>query len=872
MHIGIQRISLSEFFKFKAPTHLVGTTYTVSLMFFESAIWPLIDKSALLRCAILCDKEGFRRSLCEMVGLEQVSISYMAVPVPTPRTFHPKFWIAANNREVSILVGSGNLTQSGFMDNNELFDVVTFDRLTAEGPLIQDIRAFLHGIEELFPTSEENGRWVRGTLCQIRELLPPPPGTNTPCSMRLLHSFAGPFPEQLKDLSPAEGARLYVASPYFGNSLDGLNLLREELCPAHLVVCPAVDSNDSTANLRVDLIEDNASVEVANLHIGQEGALSHFKLYGLIHSEGSWLFNSSVNCTRTAMDAENIEAGLVRITTAATVEGYFSNRIPLDKCRYAPLPKPAPGKDLWLNIYAHKTGAGLEIDLRDSEGVALPLMNVKMIARSGKAIESASYAQAFRENRQMIPWDVFPIIGTGNGAIFFEIIGSDSAGKPVRGGNFVNDLGALSSTPGYRNAFGAALKLASAEAIPGIFEISSISAFLEELTLEGTDEGAKTPTADANAGGVRPKIEPAVPIWPPRTCHGGTPDQFGSGETCITWFQRILDLILNIEESEEPLEDDAEKELAGFEPRGGGANSTPTVKYLEMPRIWERIEGLFLRLEGAIFNNKLSPKVMPRLVPTLLVATWMLLGTRRKMISPGAIGAGNRWVLGHLENVLAHVLRCAFGHRGNRDCLVDDMRDQGIELHKDFSRIFLVLFAYLYALELRNPAKSFPLRPWLRFEDHASAQLKELTEDTSAMKRTYETFLSATGVLEWDAVSEGAALLLAEDWRSVQGLQVYRFLKTYSCDQIGKEPEVVVRAMGESISGIRLLVKRGVTLKFHSTDSLENFCTAAGCGRVEEPHFAKLKQMIPVICMRCRNISVPDVVMELDRRHCGSIS
>src|SRR5215475_194321 len=128
MITAIQQIELSTFFKLFAPTHILGTTYTLSLAFFELLVLPRIDKSKLQKCVILCDQLGFQRVIDESIALHEAGNSYMIVTVPASHRFHPKIWLMLNDTEAALLVGSGNLTQSGFIDNLELFDVIRFSQ------------------------------------------------------------------------------------------------------------------------------------------------------------------------------------------------------------------------------------------------------------------------------------------------------------------------------------------------------------------------------------------------------------------------------------------------------------------------------------------------------------------------------------------------------------------------------------------------------------------------------------------------------------------------------------------------------------------------------------------------------------------------
>jgi hypothetical protein len=52
--------------------------------------------------------------------------------------------------EATLLVGSGNLTQSGFMDNTELFDSVALKRGGPNKKVAEDIITFLSGLRGLW--------------------------------------------------------------------------------------------------------------------------------------------------------------------------------------------------------------------------------------------------------------------------------------------------------------------------------------------------------------------------------------------------------------------------------------------------------------------------------------------------------------------------------------------------------------------------------------------------------------------------------------------------------------------------------------------------------------------------------------------------
>jgi hypothetical protein len=139
----IPRKPLSEFLRLFSPTHVLGTTYTISLAFFEGLVFPTIRRGNLRRCLLLCDRIGFHRAVIEATALRSVSREYMTTCVPVRHRFHPKVWVMIGDDQVALLVGSGNLTQSGFMDNAELFDTVVLKKGGPHRRIVEDIVVFL---------------------------------------------------------------------------------------------------------------------------------------------------------------------------------------------------------------------------------------------------------------------------------------------------------------------------------------------------------------------------------------------------------------------------------------------------------------------------------------------------------------------------------------------------------------------------------------------------------------------------------------------------------------------------------------------------------------------------------------------------------
>jgi hypothetical protein len=148
--------------------------------------------------------------------------------------------------EAALFVGSGNLTQSGFMTNLEIFDAVLLSKGGPHRTLAGDILRFLDGLRGLWAGTGREDLLVLDTLAEMREALERLSGgmsAEEPGSVRFLSNFGGPLLDQFREFF--EGGTLYAAAPYFGGSASALRSLREKLDLRKLKVFPALHAGDA---------------------------------------------------------------------------------------------------------------------------------------------------------------------------------------------------------------------------------------------------------------------------------------------------------------------------------------------------------------------------------------------------------------------------------------------------------------------------------------------------------------------------------------------------------------------------------------------------------------------------------------------------
>lgn len=546
--------------RIKRPSHILGTTYTLSLAFFESEVYPLLDKSHLKSCTIIADGKGYRNALKEGAALRDAGEGYLVVPAPT-ECFHAKVWIIANNEELLVVAGSGNLTQSGFMTNAEVFDEYHCTRESSSENMIKDLIAFTSGLANMW--KEEDGS---RTLCVefIRELekciaLFLPSSEATDESMRFLHSFAGPLIDQLPDVE--ECGDLYLAAPYFGKSMKGIELIGDRYPEAKKFVFPGRHPGDCIDVSKEEIRKNFPSAEIKVLNTWDKPeAFAHLKIYSAVSNYGGgWFFCTSANCTSAAWSGRNVEAGILRwIEDEEPAKFFFPSESEVPDSLtddYEPDEYEASSVSVWASVNSLDTEFTLYVS--EAEKKRLPLRDAEITIRLGSSVSAVKADLLFSEElKAKFQWNSFELDpGMKNSSICLRIEGVDETGTPRLGECFVENTGFLSLDPLHRRAWRGAESLFGMETLPEQADISQLFALLERgltenavgtAVLSGKATKGENETADTDSQ--------SIAIWPPVTPEerDSIHSQIGSlALGRLDLYHKIIKLFLHEEKTEE---------------------------------------------------------------------------------------------------------------------------------------------------------------------------------------------------------------------------------------------------------------------------------------------------------------------------------
>jgi hypothetical protein len=863
---------LSDFFRLLSPRYILGTTYTISLAFFEALVYPEIDRTELRRCLILCDQAGFRRATVEASGLRGASREYMAVCTPATGSFHPKVWILVEEDKAALLVGSGNLTQSGFMGNVELFDGLLLEEGGPNRAVAEDLSHFLSGLRRLWATTADERLLAVETLGEMEEAMSSlarrMPEDTSP-TLRFLSNFGEPLVRQFSGFFDS-GGTLQVAAPYFGGSLSGISVLRSELSPKKVRVFPTVHPGDRV-DVPVDELTKVRGVSVHALKLsGQKTGFAHLKLYGFDSAKGQWLFTTSANCTQAALGGGNVEAGLMRKVKRADLQAYFA------PAEGEEVPTEQRGPDFrnegkWLLLWATSRGESIELLAGEQPEGFFPLREVQLTLQLGNEMSRCVRPSLFTHGRtEHVPWSLFPAVKERlRTSPLLWVRARSVGGALVEGAAFVDHPFLLTSDPLHRSAYRATLALLDSEGLPEAADLANVFSLITGV-FDAEEPPVQTTDGAAPRGDVRPTspIADKVPIWPP-VADSHLPASFprGSGLQNVHWFQQILTELLQSRDqgAKESTVSDRDEETEQEE----GKEPAPRPKVSQS--VWEHAQWSFYTLLSRLKDGAITPASARKIWPVSIAILLVTLASRRKVIRHGDLDPEPS-----TGTLIGQFLRALFSDRSQpwRHGLEEDWDDAPTEpsmasdLHgrfgaaptDDLADVLLLLFGALYGTVVRVGAP-FPLAEWLVFRDIAEARVAAVEANREHLRFLCERYLAddAEGIT-WERVAVSLRELQEMTWEAHPGFRELQELFALSKGKQGPRAQQLPPALQKlwPLTERRLRAKKQCA--YEVTRFVPNYCKAQDCSSycVHDPKKRALQDLRPVICAACGAILIPD--------------
>lgn len=312
---------------------VVYCTYGVDLAFFEEAVLRPLRRNHCRRHIIFVDSERYADTIAQWRDCTRfVGQQYLLVPVHLPpfQAFHPKLTLLLGAERGRLLLGSGNLTFTGFGHNHELYTCLDWTPAQpATAPIFQAAWQFVTSIQTQWGHNRLVNEALRKAIYQAPWLRQT--AADAPDQPAFWHNLHTPLLDQLAQAIGTESVqRITVVTPF----LD-----KQARAVAELYHC------FQPAELRLILQQDRAVGDVAALaglqaqgipltlyHFGENSRYLHAKLLLLQTETAVYALSGSANCTRPALlDTPemqgNVETALLRRAEPAA---YFDPLLPPD--------------------------------------------------------------------------------------------------------------------------------------------------------------------------------------------------------------------------------------------------------------------------------------------------------------------------------------------------------------------------------------------------------------------------------------------------------------------------------------------------------------------------------------------------------------
>lgn len=295
----------------------VVTTYSCYFPFYEEVVLRRLMAAGCTHNVLMVDATRCAEAFAvEELRPRSAGRDYTLIPVKVGGAFHPKMFLRFGKSKGSLLVGSHNVTLSGFGLNDEITNIFRVEgaALRAGGAQFRQAFDYLAGfvpgqladVVEAFEGAKLGIPWLDGPL-----------GTGSQDRQILLESNAGPdLWSKLVPLIPKDVTTVFVGGPFFDPALALVRRLQREVRPKRLVIGidPESVEIDPVEAAKLDRVEWVNIAGVPVIPQRREGASHylHAKVFWFSGKQEELLITGSANPSVAAFfaapNARNAEA------------------------------------------------------------------------------------------------------------------------------------------------------------------------------------------------------------------------------------------------------------------------------------------------------------------------------------------------------------------------------------------------------------------------------------------------------------------------------------------------------------------------------------------------------------------------------------
>jgi hypothetical protein len=291
-------------------------TYGTDLAFFEEAVLYSLWQNGCRNNLVFMDAQRYVDTIDDLRGsVTWVGRRYLLIPVDLGafQIFHPKLVLLLGRERGRLLIGSGNLTFTGFGHNHELFTCLDW---TPDSPDLQYLFAqawsLINRVFQQWGHSNEARLMLSKTAYVVDWIVSP---TEPPADLQFLHTLDERLIDQCSHAIGEEVIEeITVLSPFLDDAALALKNLHSQFRPRKLRLI--LQDERAVGNVKALESMRRTGVPLELRRFESSERYVHAKAYFFKGAKTSYMLTGSANCTRSAWlttcDHGNVEVALLR--------------------------------------------------------------------------------------------------------------------------------------------------------------------------------------------------------------------------------------------------------------------------------------------------------------------------------------------------------------------------------------------------------------------------------------------------------------------------------------------------------------------------------------------------------------------------------
>lgn len=301
------------------------TTFNFEVSFFEKQIVNTLYDNNVKKINIFVDEKELSKSI-ENVQSNYIGKKYIISPIEMQSSFHPKILLLLGEDKAKLIVSSANVTISGYMINNEIYNVFEYNSENPENlKVIIMAYNFFKKLQEIsFYKDDEIFHEIRNYIYLQKE-------AEFHTTFFLENTTEAIF-KQLKNIIKEPVQQIDIAVPYYDNELSALKMICREYPNSKIILY--LQNEKSTFPVKYNEINNiisKGSINIFNVLISNNSSnFYHGKVFRFNTENISYILYGSTNCTSSALmksfqDNGNIECDILEFGQLNDFNYFFDN-------------------------------------------------------------------------------------------------------------------------------------------------------------------------------------------------------------------------------------------------------------------------------------------------------------------------------------------------------------------------------------------------------------------------------------------------------------------------------------------------------------------------------------------------------------------